>query len=192
MIGVGLIGTGFMGKCHALAWSAVRTVFGDTPPIRLVHLGEVDEATARQRGAEFGFERASGDWRAVIADPQVDVISLTTPNRFHPEMAIVALRAGKHLWCEKPMAPAFSEAEAMLAAAQETGRAAVLGYNYIQSPGIRHIKRLIDEGVIGAVNHLRVEMDEDFMADPDALFYWRNNRLQAMARWTIFPFIHCL
>lgn len=174
MIGVGLIGTGFMGKCHALAWSAVRTVFGDTPPIRLVHLGEVDVATARQRGAEFGFERASGDWRAVIADPQVDVISLTTPNRFHPEMAIAALRAGKHLWCEKPMAPAFSEAEAMLAAAQETGRAAVLGYNYIQSPGIRHIKRLIDEGVIGAVNHLRVEMDEDFMADPDALFYWRN------------------
>ncbi len=174
MIGVGLIGTGYMGKCHALAWNAVRTVFGDIPPIRLVHLGEANETLAKQRGPEFGFERASGDWRAVIADPDVDVVSLTTPNQFHPEMAIAALEAGKHLWCEKPMAPAFADAEAMLAAAQKSGKSAVLGYNYIQSPGVRHIKRLIAEGVIGEVNHLRIEMDEDFMADPEALFFWKH------------------
>ncbi|EFG8199643.1 gfo/Idh/MocA family oxidoreductase [Salmonella enterica subsp. enterica] len=174
MIGVGLIGTGFMGKCHAIAWSAVRTVFGDIPEIRLVHLGEADEGLARQRASEFGFARASGDWRAVIADPEVDVISLTTPNQFHPEMAIAALEAGKHLWCEKPMAPAFAEAEAMLAAAQKSGKVAALGYNYIQSPTIRHIRRLLAEKVIGEVNHLRIEMDEDFMADPDALFFWKH------------------
>lgn len=177
MIGVGLIGTGFMGKCHAMAWTAVRTVFGDTPPIRLVHLGEATEALARQRADEFGFAKASEDWRAVIADPDVDVISLTTPNQFHPEMAIAALEAGKHLWCEKPMAPALSEAEAMLAAARKSGKVAALGYNYIQSPGIRHIRRLLDEGAIGEVNHMRIEMDEDFMADPDALFFWKHEAL---------------
>lgn len=174
MIGVGLIGSGFMGKCHAMAWNSVRIAFGDMPEIRLVHLGEANAELAARRAAEFGFARGSGDWRAVIDDPDVDVVSLTTPNQFHPEMALAALRAGKHLWCEKPMAPSFAEAEAMAAAARDSGKVAVLGYNYIQSPAIRHIRRLLDEGAIGTVNHLRVEMDEDFMADPDAPFFWKH------------------
>jgi predicted dehydrogenase len=173
-IGVGLIGTGFMGKCHALAWNAVRPVFGDVPEIRLVHLGEASAGLAMRKAHELGFEKASGDWRAVIADPEVDVVSLTTPNQLHPQMAITALEAGKHLWCEKPMAPAFEEAEAMAAAAGKSGKIAVLGYNYIQSPAIRHIRSLLAEETIGRVNHLRIEMDEDFMADPDAPFFWKH------------------
>jgi len=174
MIGVGLIGTGFMGKCHALAWTSVHTVFGDVPEIRLAHLGEANDELARQRAKEFGFAKGSGDWRAVITDPDVHVVSITTPNKFHREMAVAALETGKHVWCEKPMAPSFDEAEAMLAAARKSGKAAVLGYNYIQSPAIRHMKKLLDEGVIGTVNHVRLEMDEDFLADPDAPFQQRH------------------
>lgn len=163
-----------MGKCHALAWNSVRTVFGDVERVRLVHLGEANADLAATRASELGFEKSSGDWRAVVADPEVDVVSLTTPNQFHPEMAIAILEAGKHLWCEKPMAPTLAEAEAMAAAARKSGKTAVLGYNYIQSPAIRHIRQLLDEKVIGEVNHLRVEMDEDFMADPDAPFFWKH------------------
>ena len=174
MIGVGLIGTGFMGKCHAMAWSAVGPAFGETPGVRLVHLGEAGRDLAERRARELGFDRASGDWRAVVADPDVDVVSLTTPNAFHAEMAIAALEAGKHLWCEKPMAPAFPEAEAMTAAARKSDRVAILGYNYIQSPAIRHIRKLLAEGVIGAPNHLRIEMDEDFMADAATPFNWKH------------------
>jgi predicted dehydrogenase len=174
MVGVGLIGTGFMGKCHAMAWNAVGTVFPEAGKVKLVHLGEANEEFARRRAAEFGFTRSSGDWRAVIEDPDVDVVSLTTPNQFHPEMAIAALEAGKHLWCEKPMAPAFADADAMVSSARQSGRVAILGYNYIQSPAIRHIGKLLDEGAIGDVNHLRIEMDEDFMADPEALFFWKH------------------
>lgn len=176
MIGVGLIGTGFMGKCHAVAWSGVRAVFGDVPAVRLVHLGEADAALARSRAEAFGFERASGDWRRVVDDPDVTVVSVTTPNQFHPEMAIAALQAGKHVWCEKPMAPGFADAEAMLRAAQASGRVAALGYNYIQSPAIRHIGRLLAENAIGPVNHVRVEMDEDFMADGSTPFGWKHER----------------
>ncbi|MGE0502783.1 MAG: Gfo/Idh/MocA family oxidoreductase [Rhizobiaceae bacterium] len=174
MIGVGLIGTGFMGKCHALAWTSVHTVFGDVPEIRLAHLGEATDELATKRAKEFDFAKGSGDWRNVIADPDVQVVSITTPNRYHREMAIAALEAGKHVWCEKPMAPSFEEAEAMAASARKSGRVAVLGYNYIQSPAIRHIKRLLDEGAIGTVNHVRLEMDEDFLADPDAPFQQRH------------------
>ncbi|MBA3447279.1 MAG: Gfo/Idh/MocA family oxidoreductase [Pseudaminobacter sp.] len=173
-IGVGLIGTGFMGKCHALAWNAVKPVFGDVPDISLVHLADADLDLAAAKAGQFGFQNASGDWRDVIADAEVDVVSITTPNRFHAEMAIAALRAGKHVWCEKPMAPKLAEAEAMLEAARASGRIAILGYNYIQNPAIRQIKKLLDDGAIGAVNHVRIEMDEDFMADLEAPFQQRH------------------
>ncbi len=173
-IGIGLIGTGYMGKCHALAWSSVKAVFGTGPRPRLVHLAEAGAELARQRADEFGFERATADWRELIADPEVEVVSVTTPNAFHAEMAIAALEAGKHVWCEKPMAVALADAERMAAAARASGRIAMLGYNYIQNPMVRKIGELIAAGRIGAVNHVRVEMDEDFMADPEANFYWKS------------------
>lgn len=173
-IGVGLIGTGYMGKCHALAWNAVRPVFGDGPRPVLVHLAEVSAELAARRADEFGFAHSTADWRTLIADPEVEVVSVTTPNAFHAEMAIAALEAGKHVWCEKPMAVRFEDAERMAAAAAASDRVAALGYNYIQNPAMRHIKRLLDEGTIGEVNHVRFEMDEDFMADPEALFYWKS------------------
>ena len=175
-LGVGLIGTGYMGKCHALAWNAVKTVFGDVPRPRLVHLAEANAELAASRADEFGFEKATADWRWLIDDPDVDVVSVTTPNQFHAEMAIAALQAGKHVWCEKPMSPTFPDAQRMLKAVEASGKVAIMGYNYIQNPVLRHMKTLIEDGAIGAVNHVRVEMDEDFMADPEAPFYWKSER----------------
>ena len=173
-LGVGLIGTGYMGKCHALAWNAVRAVFGDVARPRLEMLAEVSEDLARQRASAFGFARATSDWRALVSDPAVDVVSITTPNAFHPEMAIAALQAGKHVWCEKPMAPALADAQGMLAAARGSGRIAVLGYNYIQNPAFREIARMIGDGAIGEPIQFRAEMDEDFMADPEQAFFWKS------------------
>ncbi|WP_457089516.1 Gfo/Idh/MocA family protein [Microvirga sp. P5_D2] len=173
-LNVGLIGTGYMGKCHALAWNAVASVFGDVPRPRLAMLAEASQDLAERKAQELGFARATGDWRSLVADPEIDVVSITTPNAFHPDMAIAALEAGKHVWCEKPMATKLVDAERMLAAARASGKVAALGYNYIQNPIIRLIRRLLDEGRIGEVNHVRFEMDEDFMADPEELFYWKS------------------
>ncbi|WP_262031414.1 Gfo/Idh/MocA family protein [Microvirga sp. Mcv34] len=173
-LGIGLIGTGYMGKCHALAWNAVAAVFGDVPRPRLAVLAEASQELAERKAQELGFARATGDWRSLVTDPSIDVVSITTPNAFHPEMAIAALEAGKHVWCEKPMATRLPDAERMLVAARASGKVAALGYNYIQNPVMRLIRRILDEGQIGDVNHLRVEMDEDFMADPDELFYWKS------------------
>lgn len=173
---VALIGTGFMGKCHALAWNAVAPTFGDVARPELVLLCEANAELAEKRAGEFGFARWSGDWRDAAAAPDIDVVSITTPNQFHPEMAIAALEAGKHVWCEKPMAPAFADAERMTAAARASDRVAALGYNYIQNPMVRLIMRLLAEGEIGRVTHLRLEMDEDFMADGATPFGWKHER----------------
>ncbi|MBN9307364.1 MAG: myo-inositol 2-dehydrogenase [Devosia sp. 67-54] len=175
-IGVGLIGTGYMGKCHALAWTGVHAVFGDGPAVRLEHLVEVTPELAAQRAGAFGFARSGTDWRALVADPAVDVVSITTPNQFHAEMATAALEAGKHVWCEKPMATRLGDAQRMAEAAKASGRVTVLGYNYIQNPMVRQIEALLRDGTIGRVNHVRVEMDEDFMADPSAAFGFKSDK----------------
>jgi predicted dehydrogenase len=175
-IGVGLIGTGYMGKCHALAWTGVKAVFGDTPVVRRVALCEVEDSLARRRADEFGFETSTSDWRSLVTDPEIDVVSITTPNAWHAPMAIAALEAGKHVWCEKPMAPALADAERMAAAARASGRVAILGYNYIQSPAIRYVAKLLERDAIGPVTHFRVEMDEDYMADAEAPFSWKSER----------------
>ena len=124
-IGVGLIGNRLHGQ-GAMRWPGIRCgrcsatcrTCGSSISARRTTI------CAKQKAAEFGFEKASGDWRKVIADPEVDVVSITTPNRFHLEMASAALAAGKHVWCEKPMAPKLADAEAMLAAARASGKIA--------------------------------------------------------------------
>jgi predicted dehydrogenase len=172
-IGVGLIGTGFMGKAHALAYRSVRAVMGDVPGVRLVALAEMPEAKAVEMAAQFGFARATSDWRDLVADPGVQVVSITTPNGLHREIAVAALAAGKHVWCEKPMALTLEDAKAMEAAARQAGRKTQLGYNYISNPAFMHACRLVAGGEIGRVVHVRGWVDEDYQADPALPWSWR-------------------
>jgi predicted dehydrogenase len=166
-LGVAVIGTGFMGKCHAMAWSHVRPVFGDVPEIRLETLCDVDPALTQKRAAEYGFAKAETQWRKLADDPKIDIVSVTVPNNLHREMAEAFLAAGKHVWCEKPMALTLADAEAMVQAAKKAKGRTLLGYNYIKNPAILHAKRLIDEGVIGKLVHFRGQVDEDYLASPD-------------------------
>ncbi|WP_018634316.1 Gfo/Idh/MocA family protein [Neomegalonema perideroedes] len=173
-IGVGLVGTGFMGKTHALAWRGARaTMGGDLPSVRLELLCDQPLARAEAMADQFGFAAATEDWRALMADPRIDVVSITTPNALHHEMALAALAAGKHVWCEKPMALTLEQVRAMEAAARASGRKTLVGYNYIRNPAFRHALKLIREGVIGRPVHFRGWVDEDYQADPDLPWTWR-------------------
>jgi predicted dehydrogenase len=172
-IGVALIGTGFMGKCHAMAYGAVKAVFGDVPEIERVTLCDVDRAHTEKKAAEFGFARATTNWRDLLANPKIDLISVTTPNGSHREMAVAALEAGKHVWCEKPMALTLADAQAMRDAAKKAKRVTALGYGYLRNPVLQTAKRLIAEGAIGAVHDFRGSVDEDYMADPLLPWSWR-------------------
>ena len=172
-IGVGLIGTGFMGKAHALAYGAVKAVMGDVPAVRRAVLAETPGEKAVAMADQFGFARATGDWRAVVADPEVQVVSITTPNGMHRDMAVAALAAGKHVWCEKPMALTLADAREMAAAARASGKKTRLGYNYTANPAFTHACRLVAAGEIGRVVHVRGWVDEDYQADPELPWSWR-------------------
>jgi predicted dehydrogenase len=172
-LGVALIGTGFMGKCHALAWRTVAAVFGGAHP-RLQVLCDTPEAQARDRAAQFGFARATADWRDAVSDPLVDVVSITVPNGLHRPMAEAALAAGKHVWLEKPMALTLADARAMAdMAAAHPAQVTILGYNYTRSPAFRAAVQMVRTGAIGTPRAFRGVYDEDYSADPALPWHWR-------------------
>ena len=120
---VGLIGSGYMGRAHALAFRAASAVFELPVEPELELLADVDVDTARAAAESLGFARSTGDWRELVADPTIDLVDITTPNLLHAEMALAAIAAGKHVYCEKPLAPTAAAAGPMVEAA-ETGSVA--------------------------------------------------------------------
>ena len=178
-IGIGLIGTGFMGKSHALAYRAVGAVFSDVPHPRLSVLCDVPEDAAKSFARQFGFARATSEWRDLVTSDDVDVVAITTPNGLHKEIALAAIAAGKAVYCEKPLALTLANAEEMAAAAATAGVPTLVGYNYLKNPAVTHAKALIARGVIGRVIHFRGVVDEDYMADPSLPWSWRCRSVDA-------------
>lgn len=171
---LGLIGTGFMGKAHALAWRAARAVMGpELPEVRLKTLCDPDGARAAHLARSWGFAGWVTDWRRIIDDPEIDCVAITTPNALHRDMALAAIGAGKAVHCEKPLAPTLADAAEMAAAAAEAGVPTQVGYNYLHNPAFRHAERLVAEGAIGRVVHFRGVVAEDYLADGAAPWSWR-------------------
>lgn len=178
-IGVGLIGTGFMGKCHTLAYRSVKAVFDTALTPRLVRVCDRRADVAESHASRSGFERATDDWRAVVDDPDVDIVSITTPNKFHCEMALAALEAGKHVYCEKPLALTLDEAERMAAAAERAAGKTIVGYGYLCNPLYQHARELVRSGAVGRPLFFRGVCDEDYQADPELPWTWRSARAEA-------------
>ncbi|MGR3466482.1 MAG: Gfo/Idh/MocA family protein, partial [Shimia sp.] len=170
---VGVLGMGFMGGTHTFAWKNGKSTFNWPIDVELAALFDLSQDSLDLNGHRFGFGRTTQDWREVCEADDIDVVSICTPNFAHPEMASAALESGKHVWCEKPMATNIGDCEAMVAAASASGRKTMLGYNYMKSPALLAIKRLIDEGVIGDIVHFRGVYAEDFMCDANAPHSWR-------------------
>ena len=173
---IGLIGSGFMGKSHAVAFRNVPLVFAPSAEPVLELLADLDEAAARKAAGALGFRRSTGDWRALVEDPDVDVVDITTPNFLHKEMALAAIEAGKHVYCEKPLALTTADARAMTEAAEAAGIKTLVGFNYLKNPATGLVKRIVGEGTLGDVVHFRGTFDQDALADPMQPFSWRFRR----------------
>ena len=172
-LGIGLIGTGFMGRAHALAFRNVSAVFELPVRLHLAALADADGQRARHCASAWGFERAHSDWQQLIDDPKVNLVAITTPNHLHFPMAMAALAAGKAVYCEKPLAVSVEQAQQMQQAAQAAGVVTRVGYNYQHNPMIVLARELIDSGQLGQLISFQGEFSEDFMADPQSPFSWR-------------------
>ena len=179
-IHIGLIGTGGMGKAHATAFRNVPLVFGIEPGRPVLEIVADVDANALQKWAgEFGFARWTTNWHEIIEDPRVDVVDITTPNHLHAEMSIAAANAGKHLYCEKPLATTSADAARIVEAVEKSGVISIVGFNYLKNPAQAFARQLIESGELGDITLFRGTFDQDFLANPDVPFSWRLDRALA-------------
>ncbi|TPK97715.1 Gfo/Idh/MocA family oxidoreductase [Mesorhizobium sp. B2-4-12] len=170
---VGLIGTGFMGKTHSFGFAAAERVFDLPFELELHTVADRTEELARAAARGLGFKNATGDWRRLVSDPDIDLVDITAPNAFHHEMALAAIAAGKHVYCEKPLAPRAAEAAEMANAAVSAGVSTQVGFNYLCNPMMALARELIASGELGEIRSYRGIHAEDYMGDADGPFTFR-------------------
>ncbi|RMC33200.1 Gfo/Idh/MocA family protein [Paracoccus alkanivorans] len=179
-LNIGLIGSGFMGQAHADAFRRAGMLYKDLPAVpHLYKLADVSEELAADAAARFGFETWTGDWRNLVTDPKVDVVDITSPNALHHEMALAAIAAGKHVYCEKPLSVTVAEAEEMTAAANAAGVKTMVAFNNVKTPAAMLARQIIEAGEIGTPMRFRGWFDQGFFNDPDLPFSWRCTRKEA-------------
>jgi predicted dehydrogenase len=172
-IGIGLVGGGYRGKAHAVAYSAVAAVFDTALRPRLEVIAATSATSAEGYRRAYGFARATDDWRDLVADPQVQAVVIASPQSTHRAIAEAAFAAGKPVFCEKPLGASLDDAKAMVAAAEASGLPNMIGFNYVRTPATQFVRQLLADGAIGDLTWFRGEHAEDFLADPTLPATWR-------------------
>lgn len=172
-LGVALIGTGFMGRLHSIAYSILPSFFPELPGIRRRVVADVTEGLAQRGARQFGYDEWTVGWDKVVARPDIDIVDIATPNDFHRPIAEAALENGKHVLCEKPLALNAKEARQMSECARNSGCVHMVAFNYRKCPAVLEAKRLIDEGALGKIFHFRALYLQDWAASPGTPLSWR-------------------
>ena len=172
-LNVALIGYAFMGRAHSNAYRQVGRFFSPKHLPRMkVLCGRTPDAV-RTAADQLGWEETSTDWREVVRRKDIDIVDIVTPGDSHAEIAIEAAKAGKVVFCEKPLANTVKESEKMLAAVTKAGVLHMVCHNYRRAPAVMLARQLIDEGKLGTLYHYRGTYLQDWIVDPDFPLVWR-------------------
>lgn len=172
-LNVALIGYAFMGRAHSNAYRQVGRFFSPKHLPRMKVLCGRTPAGVKAAAEQLGWEEAATDWREVVRRKDIDIVDIATPGDSHAEIAIAAAKAGKVVFCEKPLANTIKEAEKMLAAVKKAGVLHMICHNYRRAPAVMLARQLIDQGKLGRLYHFRGTYLQDWVADPSVPLYWR-------------------
>jgi predicted dehydrogenase len=173
-INVGLVGYKFMGRAHSNAYRQVAHFFPDLKLRPVLHtLCGRDEQAVRAAAAELGWANYTTDWRQLIANEAIGLIDISTPGDTHAPITIAAAAAGKHVFCEKPLANTLAEARQMHEAATQAGVVGMVNFNYRRVPAVELAHRLISSGRLGRIYHWRAVYLQDWIMDPNFPLVWR-------------------
>lgn len=175
VIKVGLIGSGFMGMAHAFGYATAARVFRLPVRFEMKTLADITPEAAAKAAAQFGFAGSTARWQDIVEDPEIDVVNITAPNALHKEMALAAIAAGKHVYCEKPLAPQAADALEMAQAAEAAGIVTQVGFNYLCNPMLHCARQMIETGELGEIRGYRGIHCEDYMADADGAWSFRHD-----------------
>ncbi len=172
-ISVGLIGYKFMGKAHSNAYLTVNRFFDCTrPPLMRAVCGRDEQAVA-EFARRWGWEGHEASWEELVRRSDIDLVDIGTPGYLHAPMAIAAAENGKHVFCEKPLANNLADCRQMLAAVRKAGVDHMVNFNYRRCPAVGLMKRMIEQGEIGDVRHVRCVYLQDWLVDPAFPMNWR-------------------
>ncbi|MBE6481596.1 MAG: Gfo/Idh/MocA family oxidoreductase [Actinomyces ruminicola] len=181
-LGVGVISLGWMGRLHARSYRALSERFPELGvEARLVAAADPIEEAQRAAVEDLGFERAYADYHELLADPEVEVVSIASPNFLHEEMALAAVEAGKPFWIEKPMGTSAEQSRRIAQAAEAADLATCVGFNYRHVPAIEYMRELIRTGRLGRITNARVWFIADYNSSPRSPLTWRASREKAGA-----------
>jgi predicted dehydrogenase len=173
-IGVAVIGAGMVGRAHAAGYRTASQLYDlDLPDVRLVAIADAYEPFAKDGADRFGYERAETSWEAVVDAPDIDVVSVAIANELHRPVVEALLAAGKHVLCEKPLAPSVEDAQAMVAAADAAESQAGVGFSFRRTPGINAIRQQLHDGAIGEGLHFNGHYWCNYAQNPQAPISWR-------------------
>jgi len=170
---IAMIGYGFMGKAHSQAWRNVARFFEINQEIQLSTICGRNQAALQKVQEKEGWQNFETHWRKVVQDSEIDVIDICTSGDSHAEIAIAALKAGKHVLCEKPLANSILEAEEMVLVAKAASGKSMVGFNYRLVPAISFAEQLVAKGKIGKIFHIRARYLQDWIVSPDFPLVWR-------------------
>jgi len=178
-ISVGIVGTKFMGRAHSNAFMDVAHFF-ELParPVMRAACGR-NAADLQAFAARFGWQTTETSWERLVARDDIDLVDICTSNVTHMPIAVAAAKAGKHVFCEKPLAMNATEARRMLDAAREAGVRHMVAFNYRRVPAIVLAKQLIDAGKIGTIRHFNAVYYQDWLVDPNFSIVWRHDIKEA-------------
>lgn len=176
-LNVGVISLGWMGRLHTRSYKQLQERFPEVDvKINLAVACDPIEETRHVAVDELGFDRAVSDYRELLADPEIDVVSICSPNFLHREIALAAIEAGKPFWIEKPMGVSAAESREIAEAAEKAGLITGVGFNYRHTPAIEKLRELINEGRLGRITNVRAWLLADYASQPDGPLTWRYNR----------------
>ena len=161
-LGIGLVGTKFMGRAHANAWRQAPCFFDLKCRPRLQCVAGRDRVAARTFAERWEVATTAPTWEALVRDPKVHLVDVLTPNHLHAPIAIAALQAGKHVACEKPLAGSLGHARAMRDAARASKARTFVWFNYRRCPAIGLVRQLVTEGRLGTIRHARASYLQDW------------------------------
>ena len=174
-LGIGVIGTGFMGKAHANAWDSAPKFFDLPRPVRFASAAGRTGPDVSRFAERWGFASSGTSWEDLVEDPSVGLVDVCTPNHVHAEMSIAALEAGRHVACEKPLAATLDDARRMKEVANRVKRRGVrsfVWFNYRRVPALAYAHRLIQSGRLGRLFHVRASYLQDW-GHPETPLVWR-------------------
>ena len=169
---MGMIGAKYMGRAHTHGYTDLA-LFTDINAQFIKKTICATSPAVKETAERWGWESWTTDWRNIINDPEIDVVDIAGPSIIHSQIAIAAMKSGKHVLCEKPMAMNIDDAREMVRVAEEMGVVNMVGFNCRCVPAVELAKQMIDNGAVGRLYHFRGIYQQDWLSDPNYPITWR-------------------